>query len=68
MEGFRDVLKIVCIKSANGDSCIGSHVDTVLGLELIDHVLGEANVGEHTNLVSDVFPTVLGATGLQVLN
>ena len=68
MESLGNVLHVVGVKSSNGDTSVHGQVDMVL-LDASLHLgLGEAGVGEHTNLAGDVRPVASAAGLLQVLH
>lgn len=62
MERLSNVVEILSVEAANRDSAVCSHVNSVLVAELLYHLLLEASVCKHTNLVDNVLPAVLAAT------
>ncbi len=68
MESLSDVIEVAGVKSSDGNTTIGSHVNSVLLAKFVDLLLVEAGEGEHANLVDHVLPRVLAAEVLEVLD
>ena len=68
MEGISDVVNVLGVDTADTDSTILSHVDSILSSQLVHDLLGEASVAEHANLVLNVLPAVRAASVLQLLH
>jgi len=67
VEGVGNVAQVAGVEASDGDTAVSGHVDGVLLAEFVNHGLGEAGVGEHTDLVDDVVPVVFGAEVCHVL-
>lgn len=68
MESLGNVLHVVGVESGNGDTAVHGEVDVVLLDASLDLSLGEASVGEHTDLAGDVRPVAGASSLLQVLD
>lgn len=53
------------VETSQGDTSIAGHVDLVLVGHVVDLSGGQSGEGEHTNLVGDVAPVLLGVFGVQ---
>ena len=63
MESLSNVIHVLGIESSNGDTTVHGQIDVELLDAALDLLLGQASVGEHTNLAGDVRP-VAGRSGL----
>lgn len=68
MESLSNVIHVLGIESSNGDTTIHGQINVELLNAALDLLLGQASVGEHTNLAGDVRPVASRSGLLQTID
>ena len=68
MESLSNVIHVLGIESSNGDTTVHGQINVELLNAALDLLLGQASVGEHTNLAGDVRPVASRSGLLQTID
>ena len=68
VESLSNVVEISSVHSSDGNSSISSHVNGIVLLDLLNHILREASESKHSDLAGDMVPVVRVSVRLELFN